>query len=376
MAEDDGQFFDAKSPASKTKIAIVTKYFATWAKILGPISVRLAYQDLYCGPGRYENGEASTPVLIVEHIIADPKLREKVETYFNDEDPEHTECLKKNLMELPGYETLRHEPLITAQTVDRGFEEQLRHIGRVPTFSFVDPFGYKGITLKLLQRMLGGFGCDLVLFFNYNRIRAALTNDNVEHHVVGLFGNEKRVGELKRKLAGKSTGQREVIILDTFAQALKEMGFKYVHPFTFMQADRSRVSHHLIFVTKNYRGYEVMKDITASESSSDEEGVPSFGYAPPLSKEVTPLLFEFARPLEQLGAMLMDEYAGQTITFEELFEEHNVGRRYIRRNYRQVLKQMEADSRISTERAPGAPKRRKNTFPDDLIITFPAKEKR
>jgi three-Cys-motif partner protein len=374
--EDDKQFYHAQSPASKAKIAIVTKYFAAWAKILGPYSVRMAYQDLYCGPGRYEKtGEASTPVLIVEQVISDPKLRDKVETYFNDEDPKHTAALKRNLEALPDYETLKFKPVITTMTVDRGFEEQLRHISRVPTFSFVDPFGYKGITLRLLQRILEGFGCDLVLFFRYNRIRAAITNNNVEHHIVALFG-EKRFEELKRKLAGKTTAEREAIILDTFGQALKEMGFKYVHPFTFKQVDRNRTSHHLIFVSKNAKAYEVMKDITGKESSSHDEGVPSFGYAPPVSAEVTPLLFEFARPLEQLGTILMDEYAEQTVSFEDLFEEHNVGRRYLRKNYKEVLKQMEAEGSIKTERASGKPKRKKNTFPDDLIVTFPPKEKK
>jgi three-Cys-motif partner protein len=369
--DDDKQFYDAKSPASQTKIAIVTKYFAAWAKILGGFSVRLAYLDLYCGPGRYvENNEPSTPVLIIEHIIADPKLREKVETHFNDEKPDHTEALKENLEALPGYETLRFKPVITTGTVDRGFEAKLDKIGKVPTFSFVDPFGYKGVTLKLLQRMLAGFGCDLVLFFSYNRINAAITNDNVEDHIVALFGAE-RFEELKRKLAGKSPQKREIIILDTFAQALKAMGFKYVHPFTFMQPEKQRVSHHLIFVSKSYKGYQVMKSITGKESSSHEEGVPSFGYAPAVSEEMTPLLFEFARPLEQLGAMLMDEYAGQTITFGNLFHEHNVGRRYVERNYRDALLELEEEGKVKVEMDT---KRRSNkgklTLPTHARITF------
>lgn len=372
--DDDEQFYDAKSPASQTKITIVTKYFAAWAKILGPISARLAYMDLYCGPGRYKKGgEPSTPMLIVEHIIADPKLREKVETHFNDEEPEYTASLKANLEALPGYATLRFKPVITTGTVDRGFEEKLTKIGRVPTFSFVDPFGYKGVTLKLLHRMLKNFGCDLVLFFSYNRINAAITNDNVEDHIVALFG-EKGFQELKKKLAGKSPQQRVTIIVDTFAQELKAMGFEFVHPFTFMQADRNRVSHHLLFVSKSYKGYKVMKDITGKASSSHEEGVPSFGFAPPVSEDLTPLLFEFARPLEQLGAMLLGEYAGQTITFEDLYREHNVGRRYIERNYRDALLELEEEGNVTVEMDS---KRKTNkgklTLPPHARIVFPEK---
>jgi hypothetical protein len=213
-----------------------------------------------------------------------------------------------------------------------------------------------------------------VLFFSYNRINAAITNDNVEEHIGALFGDE-RVEELKSKLAGKSPAQRVTIIVDTFGQALKDMGFKYVHPFTFMQAERNRVSHHLIFVSKTYKGYKVMKDITAKESSLHEEGVPSFGYAPPVSEEMTPLLFEFARPLEQLGAMLMEEYAGQTITFANLFEEHNVGRRYIERNYRAAILELEEEGKVTVEMDKKRVKREgKLTIPGHVRIVFPEKK--
>jgi hypothetical protein len=34
------------------------------------------------------------------------------------------------------------------------------------------------------------------------------------------------------------------------------MGFEFVHPFTFMQTEKRRVSHHLIFVSKSYKGYK------------------------------------------------------------------------------------------------------------------------
>lgn len=196
----------------------------------------------------------------------------------------------------------------------------------------------------------------------------------MEDHIVALFGVE-RFEELKKKLAGKSAAQRELIIVDTFGQALKSMGFEYVHPFTFMQTERRRVSHHLIFVSKDYMGYKVMKEITGKESSSHEEGVPSFGYAPPLGQEITPLLFEFARPLEQLGTMLMEEYAGQTITFERLFREHNVGRRYIERNYRDALLELEEEGKVTVEM--DTKRRRykgKPTLPGHARIIFPEKK--
>lgn len=56
MAED---FFEEQSEQSQVKAAIVSKYFWAWAKIIiavqqkGGRDQRIAYIDLFAGPGRY-----------------------------------------------------------------------------------------------------------------------------------------------------------------------------------------------------------------------------------------------------------------------------------------------------------------------------------
>ena len=64
----------------------------------------------------------------------------------------------------------------------------------MPTFFFVDPWGYKGLSLRLINSVLKDWGCDCVFFFNYNRINMGLGNDAVEKHMDALFGKER--GEL------------------------------------------------------------------------------------------------------------------------------------------------------------------------------------
>jgi three-Cys-motif partner protein len=157
----------------------------------------------------------------------------------------------------------------------------------VPSFSFVDPFGYKGITLRLLKGMLKDWGCDLILFFSYARINAAIDNEIFEDHIVALFG-EDRLRELRSRLKGKRPWEREALILETFSRVLHDMGFKYVLPFTFRRRGQDRTSHHLIFVTKHPLGYGVMKEIMAGESSEFDQGVPSLAYSQSMSESETP----------------------------------------------------------------------------------------
>lgn len=58
-------FFKETSAQSEVKIRIVTKYFAAWSNVILPSvkthSKRIAYIDLFAGPGKYEDGTKSTP---------------------------------------------------------------------------------------------------------------------------------------------------------------------------------------------------------------------------------------------------------------------------------------------------------------------------
>jgi hypothetical protein len=114
-----------------------------------------------------------------------------------------------------------------------------------------------------------------------------------------------------------------------------------------------------------------MKNIMAGESSSVVQGVPTFEYIPADKK--FPTLFEFSLPLEDLGDMLLKEFNGKTITVRQIYETHCVGKPYVNKNYKDVLRKLEADKIICA--VPPAEKRPKRnnevTFSDQVLVTFP-----
>jgi hypothetical protein len=61
---------------------------------------------------------------------------------------------------------------------------------------------------------------------------------------------------------------------------------------------------------------------------------------------ISALLFELLRPLDELENMLLDEFAGQTLTMLEVYNQHHVGKRYIKKNYKQALLKLEAEGKI------------------------------
>lgn len=366
----DASFFDESREQSQVKAAIVSKYFWAWAKVIMTAARkregRIAYIDLFAGPGRYKDGTKSTPVKVLEKAIEDEELRNSLVTIFNDRDPENVGSLRSAIDAIPNIKRLHYEPQVLNEEVGSRIVQQFEQMRMIPTLFFVDPWGYKGLSLGLINSVLKNWGCDCLFFFNYNRINMALTNEAVREHMNVLFG-EERADQVRSELAGLNPEEREALILERLSEALREFGANFVLPFTFKNENSARTSHHLIFASKHFKGYEIMKGIMARESSQRDQGVPSFEFSP--ASERFPLLFELSRPLDDLADLLSRDYAGRSIRMQDLYEEHNVGRPFIKANYKKILLEMEASGRISA--VPPASKRRGGTFADSVTVNFP-----
>jgi three-Cys-motif partner protein len=79
-------FFNEANEQSEVKATIVSGYFMQWFRAIKNTvkgrDNRVAYIDLFAGPGRYDDGTVSTPLLILKQAIADPELREMLVTVF------------------------------------------------------------------------------------------------------------------------------------------------------------------------------------------------------------------------------------------------------------------------------------------------------
>lgn len=181
-----------------------------------------------------------------------------------------------------------------------------------------------------------------------------------------LFG-EARADEMRRQLAGLSPDMRESLILENLAAEIKSLGGKFVLPFTFKNAAGTRTSHKIIFVSKNFKGYEIMKEIMAKESSTADQGVPSLTYSP--ADASMPLLFSLQQPLEALRDDLVQTFSGQTLTLDQIYQAHSVDTPYIKKNYRDVIKDLEESGKVTAASTLG--KRRAGTYPNHVNISFP-----
>lgn len=373
---DADEFFDEMTEQSRVKVEIVKKYFIAWANVILPSveerNGKLGYIDLFSGPGIYEDGTKSTPVLLLEEALNHPKLSEKLKkrlvTLFNDANPEFIGSLGENIKNIPGIDQLANKPILINDSVGDQLVPKFKEINFIPSLFFIDPWGYKGLSLSLLKSILKDWGCDCIFFFNYNRINMGLNNPYFIDHIIALFGDDRAI-KLRSKISGMTPDDRELTIIEELGQAINELGFPYILPFCFKDESGKKTSHYLIFISKNDKGYRIMKNIMAKYSSELNQGVPSFEYCTATMKQQ--FLFPFIRPLDDLSQMLLDEFEGQSITMGDIFRRHNIGKPFIEKNYKDVLLQMEQKGLIKTK--PPLKDRRKGTFAEHVLVIFPEK---
>ncbi len=368
----DTTFFNEITEQSQMKAKIVEYYFDAWAKIIvgtqkarPNMTQRIGYFDLFAGPGRYGDGTVSTPIKVLQKAVSNPEIAKRLVTVFNDNNPDSTKNLLTEIKQIVGIKELKHKPEVWTNEIDDEFVQAFSKIKLIPALAFIDPWGYKGLSNDLLQAFVKDWGCDCIFFFNYGRINAGINNDMVRGRMNALFGKNV-VNDLRDAFVGMEPDARESLVVETLARTLIEnSAAKFVLPFCFKNSTGVRTSHHIVFVSKNFKGYEVMKEIMAKASHDASTGVGSFQFSPAANRQTT-LLFELNKSLNELKPQLLSDFRGQSLSMDSIYKAHCVGTPYIKANYKKVLRELEIEGMVNV-------KGRKSTkgFADYLLVEFP-----
>ncbi len=368
------RFFEKPKGHSKVKSNIVSEYFDAWANVMvNSVKKRenqkIAYVDLFSGPGRYQDGTPSTPLLVLEKAIQKPEIAKRLMAVFNDANRDSVETLREEIGKLKGIEQFTLKPIIFNDAIEYGLAEYFSGTKMAPTLTFLDPWGYKGLSLELLDAFLKDWGCDCIFFFNYNRINMHISN-NVLNTVRHLFGEERAL-ILSNIIDGMPPDERENTIIEWFSEALSGLGYHRPLFFRFMDEYGKRTTHYLMLVSKHPLAYEIMKRIMKKYSSTSDLGIPSFAYNPFLEKQSF-FRFESEDDMNRLKSLLVDKYSSTTLSFGKLVEGLPVSLPYLNENYREAVNRLEAEGKLLADPPLDARKviKGKTSVPPHVKLTF------
>ena len=367
-------FFADQSEQSAVKAHIVSSYFSAWSRVIQKWNTPMAYIDLFCGPGKYENDKPSAPLLIIQNTLDNPALLQKMSFVFNDKDSNNTAMLQQSISQLDKNAKLKGRVQFYNETVEQDFYSRLNIPANMPVLSFVDPFGYKGLTMNLINRLINNSGSDCIFFFNYNRINMALSsNTKFDEHLKSLFG-DNRTAELKKQLAHQPPERREPIVLNALIDALRENKSNYVLPFKFYSTEMLRTSHFIIFVTKHPLACKIMKQIMYSNSEKDSDGVATFSFEDSRNFGAGfEQLTIFDRPIQSLRDDILRKYTGRTVSVGSICNDVDCdfSSHFVSKNVKDVLKELELEGKISV--TTGRKQKYRNgklNMPDGAVIQF------
>jgi len=335
-------FFKSKRDTSEIKSEILVEYFKFWCSVLlfGQKFKKIeqvVFIDLFSGPGRYESGDPSTPLKIIESIYNSTgkaiDLNKCVRTFFNDQKKGLIKNLDNNLTSLDYYEKLGHKPILLNHQASKEVLNSLLE-KKTPSLTFIDPFGYS-YSMEMLLSSVREWGSDLFMLFNINRIRAAIRNPLVEKLMNQIFQN--KLFEIRAFYEKeKNPAKREKYIIERFEDIFREKGY-FIFKFRINFPGKDQSSHYLYLVTKVVMAYQRIKEIMKKYSDFQQDGVPLFTAN---FKYKTSILYGDLVDYSIYNMekdLVKNKLQFNNKSIEQIYEVHSTNTNYIKENYKQAI---------------------------------------
>ena len=359
MARNQGKVW-AIQPHTVAKHAILRRYLAAWVPIMGRRSDHVVYFDGFAGPGEYENGEPGSPIialqLAVKHRNPGPG---RISFVFVERDTEASSHLRSAI------EAVECPENISAEVVNGTFEEEMeryldqrRKLGVPPTFAFIDPFGFSGLPMRTIKRLMNYERCEVFINFMYEPINRFINHpeEGVRRNFDALFGRTDWLEDVDLR----SPRTRKSSIHDLYLQELKKQaGISYLRSFEMLN-ENNQTEYFLVFGTNSLEGLKKMK---AAMWNVDTLDGGRFSDTTSQSSQV-PL---FTEPnYHTLKKLIVDRFDGKGPFAIESLEHFVITETPFRETHykKQILTPWEKEGRLQVER-PG-----RSGFPGGTILTL------
>ncbi|GHO96557.1 hypothetical protein KSF_066050 [Reticulibacter mediterranei] len=363
---------------TQAKHEILRRYLGAWIPILIHRCGRVRIIDGFAGPGEYEGGAIGSPLIALQTLLTHPAQkvqdairRGTVELIFIERDSQRSAHLQQLLVQQKRVkgDAPKLQPRIITGTFLEEMDKLLTLMERqnangrpIPTFVFIDPFGYSHAPLSMIKRIMSLPMCEVLINFMYDEINRFLTvqYQTKEQHYDLLFGTDTW-----RQIALQSTNadERRRLQHDLYRHQLLAVGHaRYVRSFR-MRNEHNATDYYLFFGTNSIRGLEEMK---RAMWGVDQTGGFEFS---DFSNPFQPLLLTEPNYAD-LQRMLTENFKGQVVSVANI-KEYVLAETPFVIFKQEALRPMELTSPPKIRVINPAPKRIKGRYPlDDMLIEF------
>lgn len=270
------EFFEAPRSWSLLKYKILDRYLSQYfPKVNQRYASGAIAADLFAGRGRFDDGTEGSPVIIAKHA---KKYKDRLgypnQVILAEADPEDRRQLHENLKAFVDEKIVE---IIPGDALDVGQRILEAIKPGVPLFVFLDPFGLKGLSMKLLLQIFERARKDsteLLINFNHRAIprlagicRNAASGDarmQRQAHatmrtVSDAFGGDWWLAIIRD--GSISEESKPLLILRRYiGQYRSHFRWLGALPVTAGMPDES-VKYYLIFASRSQIAFELMNDV-------------------------------------------------------------------------------------------------------------------
>ena len=293
-------------PHTAAKHSILRRYLQAYFPKLASTQTRLVFIDGFAGPGEYEGGEPGSPIVALDSLTEHshfPKMSNCRFTFlFIEERKDRFDNLRAILEERDDLPNVAMA--MRCGTFEEHMVKVLSDLGErtmAPAVVMVDPFGPKGLPLKLLRRLADYSKTELLVSLMYEPISRFLEHPTFESHLDDLFGTRDW-----RDAAGLEADAKKAFLSQLYARQLREIGMEHVRLFE-MRDGGNRTEYFLAFATHHKEGLRVIKD--AMWNVDRAGGIEFSDFTAPSPEQGT--LFTAEPKYEELRKLVMGQFVGQ-----------------------------------------------------------------
>jgi three-Cys-motif partner protein len=259
----------SREPHTAAKHQVLRAYLDGWIGVManqalkvrrpGSGRPRLLLLDGFAGPGRYAGGEEGSPLIMLEALRSHPGVESWAEVDFEflfiEHDKARVEYLRAEIDRLAP-----PAPNVSVRAEHGEFEAAFDALIQpilatgVPTFAFIDPFGYSKSSMSVTGRLLDFPRSEVLFFLPMSFIHRFVGRPGQEPALNSLFGS----GDWRDAISLEGEA-RTAFLLELFEQRLAASGgVEFVRSFQLRTLDGN--DYRLVFSLGHTKGLELAKD--------------------------------------------------------------------------------------------------------------------
>lgn len=314
------------------KHAVLQRYLGGWLAILGRFHGRLAYFDGFAGPGEYPDGNPGSPLIAIKlagELIQKGRVAEAVCVFL-----ERDKATYDNLEQVVKDQE-KNYPKLKVHTVHGEFASEIQQLlgevkALVPSFFFIDPFGFSGVPFRLVRQILTQRYSEVFFTFMYRDINRFLQRPELQERFDELFDNPQW-----REFQTLPGGERENAIRDLYLGQIHPIA-PYSRAFRVCHEGKRQTLYYLIHATHHVKGALLMKDCVHRELGKKLAYLGPEEYFQKGSQDQS----SFFDSIPALKDLLIKKFAGEALAFSDI-EERLWETNFVKRDFREAVKNLE-----------------------------------